>query len=114
MAITRQAPKLPARFVLPGSNPGLVVRGNIDINHRKIVQFRGKGATVFSVSFGVERKGRILHVLVPRVINGAVRSEDYAWRYYLRTKQHLGMFNTPENATAYANRLHLYHMKIYG
>jgi hypothetical protein len=46
-------------------------------------------------------------VLVPSVIAGrGVVSPQEAYRYYQQTGQHLGVFDTPEAADAYAQALH--------
>ena len=85
--------------------PGLLVPGNINTHERPIVHNRdGSISTVRSASF-TDDNGR--NVLIPTVIQGrGVVPVDQAIQYYKQTGQHLGMFDTPENATSYAESLH--------
>jgi len=84
---------------------GLVVPGNINTHRRPVVHNAdGSISTVRSMNFEDET-GR--QVLVPTVIPGrGIVSPDEAIRYYYATGQHLGIFDTPENAEAYARSLH--------
>lgn len=84
--------------------PGPLVPGNIDLYHRpKVLNPDGSISTVRSMSF--EDNGR--EVLVPTVsADGRILSDDEAMQEYARTQQHLGMFATPDEATAYAQQLH--------
>lgn len=83
--------------------PGLRVPGNIDLTARPIVQNAdGTVSTVRTISIGTDRG----EVLIPTVINGQVVSEEAATEHYRATGEHLGIFDTPENATAYAQQLH--------
>lgn len=85
--------------------PGLVVPGNINTHRRPVVRNAdGSISTVRSMNFEDEH-GR--QVLVPTVIDGrGVVSPDEAIKYYYATGQHLGIFDTPESAEAYAQSLH--------
>lgn len=90
-------------FVLPGKNPGLLQKGNIDLLHRKIAHNPdGSISTVKSFSVGVD--GR--EVLLPSVINGRVVSQAAAIKNFQKTGQNLGTFSSTAAATAYAKRLH--------
>ena len=119
-------------FVLSGSNSGLLVRGTIDICNRTnvaVVNKDGSISSIYAESAGWlpdENLGRIrvpprvrqmlaskkllINVLYPRVIprNGRwVRvSSTEAKRRALGQGLHLGVFDTPGHANAYANRLH--------
>jgi hypothetical protein len=63
------------------------------------------------MSFGTD-KGE---VLVPRVSDdGRILSEKEAMDQYRQTGKHLGIFKTPEDATAYAKSLHEEQAKEYG
>jgi hypothetical protein len=83
---------------------GLLVPGNIDLNHRPVVRNPdGTISTVRSMSIGVD--GR--EVLIPTVSDdGRVMSNDEAVRTFWQTGRHLGVFDNPDNATAYAITLH--------
>lgn len=106
-------------YVLPGSNPGLLVKGNIDINNRPQVKNpKGGISTVLSTSFGAEINGQEVEVLVPQVIpvggKYKIVSAQQAKLYYSRTKQHLGIFDTWQHANLYSNKLHLQQARIFG
>lgn len=82
---------------------GLLVQGNIDTSKLPPVANPAGGvSTVFSQSFGTD-KGE---VLIPRVVGGKVVSPQAAFAEYQRTGKHLGIFDTPESATAFAEQLH--------
>lgn len=85
--------------------PGLVSPGNINIHRRPAVRNPdGSVSTVRSMSFTDEQGN---NVLVPTVIEGrGIVPPHEAVRNYYATGQHLGMFDTPENADAYAQALH--------
>jgi hypothetical protein len=79
--------------------------GNIDLEHRPIVHNAdGSISTVRSVSFNIDGK----EVLIPTVAADGSRilSDREALDQYRRTGKHLGKFATPDDATAYAQRLH--------
>lgn len=83
---------------------GMVRPGNINLNNRPVVKnANGSVSTVLSKSFGFD--GR--EVLIPCVSDdGRILSDDEAKELYKRTGKHLGIFDTPEHATAYADDLH--------
>lgn len=84
--------------------PGLLVAGNVDLAHRpRVPNLDGSVSTVQSMSVNID--GR--EVLIPRVLpDGRMLSPADAIRHYEKTGQHLGIFDTPEHATAYAQQLH--------
>lgn len=84
--------------------PGMVQPGNINLNNRPRVETPdGRIATVRSMSVNIN--GR--EVLIPTVSdNGELLSEDEAIELYRQTGRHLGIFDNPEAASAYAEQLH--------
>lgn len=97
---------LPAGATLKKVQPfGQIQPGNIDLNARPIVRNPdGSISTVrsMSVNFGDGE------VLIPTVAADGSRilSNAEAIDQYKRTGQHLGIFKTPEQASAYAENLH--------
>ena len=87
------------------SDIGRYGRGNIDLNNRIVVQ-NPDGSISTERSFSVYMEDDDKEVLLPTVINGAIKSEEFAIQYYLDTGEHLGKFDTPEEAESYAVRLH--------
>lgn len=92
---------------------GMLAPGNIDLAKRPVVKNRdGTISTVRSMSVSF-KPGE--EVLIPTVSDdGRVMTADEAVEEYKRTKRHLGKFETPEAATAYAEALHEEQAKQYG
>lgn len=88
----------------PEEVPGMIEPGNIDLSARPVVRNTdGSISTVRSIS--VEMDGK--EYLIPTVSeDGKVLSEDDAVKQFKQTGKHLGVFNSPEDATAYARQLH--------
>lgn len=85
--------------------PGLLAPGNINTHRRPVVKnLDGSISTVRSASFE-DDNGR--NVLIPTVIEGrGVVPVEEAIKHYQQTGEHLGMFDSQENADAYAQALH--------
>ena len=92
-------------------------KGNIDLYNRpKIMHEDGSFSTVQSMSFHDEKadsstKG--LEVLIPMVIETDILNEEEAIQHYYETKEYLGLFETAEAATAYAEELHVQQEVLY-
>lgn len=95
-------PKPDARIPMTG----LVEQGNIDLTNRPQVKNEdGTISTVRSMSFNDEDSGK--EILIPTVSeSGEILSDDAAIDIYYKTGRHLGKFDTPEQATKYAEKLH--------
>jgi hypothetical protein len=97
--LSRMMPTAEASQMAEG---GLVTPGNIDVNKLPAVQNPdGTISTVRSMSVNIDGK----EVLIPTVINGRVVSDEEAIQSYLKTGRHLGIFSSPEAATAYGKSL---------
>jgi len=83
---------------------GMLEKGNIDIHNRPVVKNAdGSISTVRSMSINMDGK----EVLIPTVSDdGRIMSNDEAIDSFMRTRKHLGMFDNPDDATAYAESLH--------
>lgn len=87
-----------------GSPTGLIEAGNIDLANRPTVRNAdGKISTVRSISYNVDGK----ETLMPTVSDdGRILSDEEALAQFRKSGRHLGKFDTPDNATAYAKSLH--------
>lgn len=97
---------------------GMLEPGNIDLHHRpKVRNADGTVSTVRSMSDREDDKD----VLYPTVRanpfrpnKGWIMGDDEAFEHYKKTGQHLGKFDSAENADAYAESLHEDQDKEYG
>lgn len=117
MSPATPAPAMPYKLFhwtppnLPPQNPkGQTSPGNINVLDRPIVHNPdGSSSTVRSMSYGDDRGEH----LIPTVSDGAdgraphVMGNKEAIAYAQRTGQNLGNFDNPNDATAYAQSLHL-------
>lgn len=90
---------------------GQVEAGNIDLTKRPVVKNKdGTISTVRSMSVNIDG----VEVLIPTVSEkGTIMTKERAIKEYKRTGKHLGKFETPEDATAYAEQLHKEQEKMY-
>ena len=93
--------------------PGIVTPGNVDLATRPTVPMPdGSIATVRSMSFN-DGEGR--EVLIPTISDdGRLLSDDEAIALYRQSGRHLGIFATPDDATAYAKQLSQQQGRDYG
>lgn len=83
--------------------PGMKVKGNLDPFNRKVLDNHdGTSSTTSSISIGTDQG----EVLIPTVVDGVRLSEKDAIAHYKKTGEHLGIFDTPDHADAYATDLH--------
>lgn len=90
--------------------PGLVTPGNIDNYQQPTVENAdGSVSTVDSLSVNLDGREVLLPTVTPDGRHFAGSDEErthQAVDEYRRTGRHLGMFDTPEHATAFAEQLH--------
>jgi hypothetical protein len=91
------------RTAAPPRPTGMVKEGNINLNGRPIYKWpNGQISSEISFSRGTDDG----EVLVPQIVNGKVLNQDQAWEHYKQTGEHMGVFDTPEHANAYAEQVH--------
>ena len=84
-------------------------KGNVDLYNRPQYKYPdGLTATVESASFNIDGEIVLLPTIAYDANGNAIRlTNDEAFRRYVETGEYLGKFKTEEEATAYANKLHL-------
>jgi len=95
----------------PEKYDGMIERGNLDLNHRRVVKMPdGSIATVRSIT--IEEDGQ--YILIPTISkDGRVLTNEQAIEEYHNTGEHLGIFKSEEAADKYANELHESQAKLY-
>jgi hypothetical protein len=84
---------------------GLLQPGNVDLYAQpEVDNHDGTKSTVDSSSYNIDGFEMLLPSVTPD--GRHLRKADDIVREYQRTGRHLGQFDTPENASAYASRLH--------
>jgi hypothetical protein len=111
--LEKNAPQ-PTQTPIPQSqigNSGMLEPGNIDLTNRPVVHNPdGSISTVASRSYDFDGK----EVLLPTISDdGRVLNDQEAQDQFLKTGKHLGIFSSPEAATAYAQQLHEDQQKLY-
>lgn len=95
-----------ATYVVPGEWPGMVERGNIDLDNRPVVPTPTGGfATVRSASFGMPDGYEYLLPSVTQDGRTLYWAPDIV-KQYEKTGQFLGKFKDPYSADEYARALH--------
>lgn len=91
-------------FSAVSNPPGLIQKGNIDLNQRpRVKNPDGSVSTVLSASFNIDGQEVLLPTISP---SGARLTNEGAIALYQATGKHLGKFATPEAANTYAQALH--------
>ena len=82
------------------------IPGNIDLYKQPKVNnpITGETSTVFSKSFGLNGKEVLLSSVTPEGV--FLKTNKEVLDYYKKTGKHLGIFNTPQEADQYAEKLH--------
>lgn len=92
------------RRVLPRIGQGSLVQGNIDLSQRPEVHNPdGTVSSVYSISIGTPQGEVIIPTVSP---DGRIMDDEEAIQRYETTGEHLGIVDTPENATALARAIH--------
>lgn len=93
-----------ARHAKPGTVPGQTAPGNIDLFQQpKVTNADGSVSTVDSASANIDGQEVLLSRVTP---DGRHLSTDEAIAEYQRTGKHLGTFDSPASADAFAQKLH--------
>lgn len=100
---TLDAPAQPKRQARSGGPAGLVQPGNVNLTGRPVLHNAdGTISSEKSFSIGTD-KGE---TLLPLIVNGKELTQQQAIDHYRQTGEHMGIFDTPENADAYATQVH--------
>lgn len=82
---------------------GMVEPGNIDLDNRPVLNNGPRSiSTIQSITITIDG-GR--GVLIPTIVNGRRVSEEEAIQHFERTGEHLGIFRSEEEASAYGKAL---------
>lgn len=93
-----------------GQPKGLRTAGNLDLNTRPVVRNPdGSVSTVRTITVTDPRGAWLL----PTVVGGQVVPNEAAIAHWRATGENLGLFDTEENADAYAQALHEQQMQMY-
>ena len=102
-------------FSAEANDLGRYGKGNIDLHARNtgLHDENGKLMTVRSMSFNEDGKEVLVPTIVKRDGKWTQLSDDEAIDWYHRTGEHLGKFDSIEEANQYADRLHKQQEKLY-
>lgn len=93
---------------------GLLAKGNIDLTKRKVLNNQDETiSTESSITIYNNDETRDFAVNIPTIINGKRYSEKEAIDYYRRNGEHLGKYDTIENAVSAAQNVHLIQQERY-
>ena len=103
-ALSDKVNKPKEKVLVLGYHRGLKESGNINLNNRPRVQNKdGSVSTVRSMSVNIDNK----ELLIPTVSDaGKVMSDEESIQTYLKTRKHFGSFESSNDATEYAKKLH--------
>lgn len=113
LRLALQSGHTPRSTASPPLPPGMLRPGTINLTGRPVIPTPGQPgfhSSEISFSRGTDQG----EVLVPQVVNGKVVSQDEAWQHFRNTGEHLGIFDTPGHADAYANQVHSRQLKSSG
>lgn len=83
---------------------GLITAGNINLeNRKKLLNSNGTTSSVSTITIGIEN-GKT--ALIPTVIDGKRLSNDDAINHFKNTHEHMGIFETRQDADRYDEVLH--------
>ena len=87
---------------------GFRYTGNINLYNRpQVKNADGSISTVRTISVGVNIDGKQKQMLIPTVSNeGKIMSTEEAYKYWSKRKQHLGIYNTKQEADEAAQLIH--------
>lgn len=92
-----------APYSAPTNAPGMLAPGNINLGGRPILHNPdGTVSSERSFSIGTDQG----EVLIPRIFDGKDHTEREAIDHYKQTGQHMGIFDSPAHADAYAEKIH--------
>jgi len=81
----------------------MLQKGNINLSGRPVLHNSdGTISSEKSFSIGTD-KGE---VLIPLIVNGKELTQKQAIEHYKKTGEHMGIFDTADNADAYATKVH--------
>ena len=106
MGLFGSVPPAPMPAAVPAPPAGQLVPGNIDFRNRPVVQnLDGTSSTVRTITIQKSKDGPT--ILIPTVVNGKIVSDAAAEDHYDATGEHMGIFQTDQQAQDYDKNLHI-------